>query len=260
VTSSESFNPPPRAFILSLVEGQNAALESIELDGVPGTVEDVPIVGMFSRARSLFRSVFILLKAEQALEALLPARSLFELSMRFLELKHAGPVRGQHTLHHELVTLQYQENVLREAPRLDPARRQAEMFTIETRRKQVQQTAARLGLPLVAFSKDLRGAAERFSRKSQYWQYVLAHHSVHGTHVSHALRARKRGTNELHYFSRGDSAWMVLNCAILASQSVTDCASVFCNVFGLPNPDGLIFLDGLFDALQQTPPTSQPAE
>jgi Family of unknown function (DUF5677) len=171
------------------------------------------VLSWFSRVRSLFSGIRLLLEAGFPEEAMILARSLFEASLRF-ELLAAEDEVGR-----ERLVLGEVNAGLARAISIFDAQKVAlglgeglsleQQGAIHGRRDQIARRQKRLALGKLARFPDAKSLARRFGRLEEYLAFLLAHETTHGSHLAQATRSKYPASDTIAvYHSNFDLAML----------------------------------------------------
>lgn len=146
---------------------------------MPGA--DRPIFEMYARALRLFRGVATLIAAESYDPAMIVGRSLFEQTLRLMELAEAGPKRTVIILSWAREGIDRDLHLVHVAEQVGLAENVDTLMTaIKRRRQEVAQLQQQLGLGKLRNSTQKLPLAKRLGLGDDYWTYEYMHQVVHG--------------------------------------------------------------------------------
>ncbi|NKB88812.1 MAG: hypothetical protein GKS06_11400 [Acidobacteria bacterium] len=196
------------------------------------------VTRMFWRSRRLYEAILFLLDAAQPEEAAILARSLFEDSMRLMELAEDENKRDARIIWWMNDSIQRAFNLQRGDPAFEVEDRLIlSRHELEGRRAGLQRYAAYHGVTKYERFSSPKDAATRFDRKMSYSLYMWAHQATHGNDAVWGVAAVKRPEGgELLNAKTADVLWlkMVANFAI---QAVFDAMIAAASVLGWAVPE-----------------------
>ena len=195
------------------------------------------ILGFYWQARSLHKSIAILLDADFPDEALLVARSLFIESLRLQELAVSEPRRAELVLAWANDSLQRRKKMLREANHVglvdDFEAKMNALREEETRQQKYQRDQ---GVEKLRDFMDPRVAVKKFGRDEDYFAYELAHQMVHGSSVAHISRSKRLWGDVLGLFSIDAGVYATATVVVFAGRSTLLACRSACTIFGWREP------------------------
>jgi hypothetical protein len=210
-------------------------LYSTPRDVIELSPPDVDALGMYWRCVSLFRSLLILLDNHYPEEALFLARSLFEESLRLMQLNDAGTERERMLVGLRAKWLQSQEHLFAtEAEDLGLTEDASDVRThVRGQQGDLERYRKRKG---IGGSKGLRDsvkdAAIRLDRQGAYWTYLLAHKMVHGEDTAQLYRRNKVEVDVVAFFSHTRDPDILAGVGAFAARCIADAFYAAAGIFG----------------------------
>jgi hypothetical protein len=168
---------------------------------------------MYDRVVSCAKAVLALVQLNQAEEGFIIGRSMFEDTLRLLQIEEAGEQRAAFLLGWFNVSYERLRDVF---GRDDPSIQE------HTRRMQaeIQTAMGRLGISRLLRFLPPKEAANRFHLTDEYKDYVFAHEVVHGGELAHRLRRGRLGggKNGMVVLGEAQLAEFRPACAIFATK------------------------------------------
>ena len=211
-----------------------------------GTIEkpkaDQHIFAMLVRCMSLFNGIVILLEQDQAEEALILARSLFEDSLRLAQLADADDEREGYMLWWANDSLKRQIGLFREAVRAgltentDKSIRQ-----LQEQQDGIRQYTKRNGIHMKKFLSDF-DAAVKFDRKQAFWIYRVSDQMVHGSDTAHMFRRRNISDDHIGVHLKCPNLSTIISAGLNSAESLLHAAQATAKIFSWGVGDALDIL------------------
>ncbi len=195
------------------------------------------MLGFYWQARSLHKSVSVLLEANFPDEALLVARTLFIESLRLQELAAFEQRRTQLVLAWANDSIHRRRKMLREATEvglIDDF--EAKMAALQEEEKRQQKYQHDHGVQKLKGFMDPRLAVKEFGRDEDYFAYELAHQMVHGSSVAHISRSKRLWGDVLGLFSIDAGVYATATVVVFAGRSTLLACRSACTIFGWHEP------------------------
>jgi hypothetical protein len=195
---------------------------------------DAHAIGMYWRCVSLFRSLLILLDNHFPEEALFLARSLFEESLRLMQLNDAGTERERMLVglrakwlqsHEDLFATQAEDLGLTEDASDVRKHVRGEQGELERYRK-------RKGIGRSKGFESVKDAAIRLDRQGDYGTYLLAHKIVHGEDTAQLYRRNKVEVDLVAFFSHTSDPDLLASVGAFAARCIADAFYAAAGIFG----------------------------
>lgn len=209
------------------------------LDSTPREVielspPDAHALGMYWRCVSLFRSLLILLDNNFPEEALFLARSLFEESLRLMQLNDAGTERERMLVGLSAKWLQSQEHLFATEAEELGLTEDASDVRERVRRQQgdLERYRNRKGIGGSKGFDSVKDAAIRCDRQADYWTYRLAHKMVHGEDTAQLYRRNKVEVDVVAFFSNTRDPDLLAGTGAFAARYIADALYAVARIFG----------------------------
>lgn len=198
------------------------------------TPPDAQILGMYWRCVSLFRSLLILLDNNYPEEALILARSLFEDSLRLMDLKDAGTDRETILVGYRAEMLERQESLFsRVAEELGLTQDASDVVEhVRRQKRELENYRKRKGIGKRKKFNSVKDAAIKRNRQEDLWTYLLSHAMVHGEDTAHLYRRRKVGTDAIAFFSHTSDPDILAETGAFAARSIAAAVYATAGMFG----------------------------
>ena len=189
---------------------------------------------MYWRCVSLFRSVLILLDNHYPEEALFLARSLFEESLRLMQLNDAGTERERMLVGLRAKWLQSQEHLFAtEAEELGLTEDASDVRErVRSQQGDLERYRKRKGLSRSKGFDSVKDAAIRRDRQYDYWTYRLAHKMVHGEDTAQLYRRNKVELDIVAFFSHTTDPDLLAGTGAFAARYIADAFYAAAGIFG----------------------------
>lgn len=181
---------------------------------------DAHVLGMYVRSMRLYEGVVALLDRDLPEEALVLARSLFEESLRLMQLPDVVEERRPIVLGWANESLDRAESLFREAQRtgLDPNVSEV-LEEVKVQRTKLQGYARRHGVGRFEKFKPVDTAALQLGRSDDYWTYLMSHQMVHGSEIAHRFSRRKSADDVLLIFAKTSDIDLLKGVGAFAAMS-----------------------------------------
>ena len=174
------------------------ARQALPLEPTPVETLDAYVFQIFARVLRLADGVVVLIKAHLPEEALFLGRSMFEDSLRMLELTESTQTRYRLLLGWAVGSLQEARGLSRTAVVAGLEKSEESFFPhIEAERQRIERCAARSGVVKPKRFRSVRDAAAAFGRLEELWTYSLAHEMVHGSELAFLFNRRRPTSNAI---------------------------------------------------------------
>jgi hypothetical protein len=198
---------------------------------------NIHIIGMLWRALRLYDGVLVLLKAELPEEAMILARSLFEVSLRLKQLEAEPDDRYPLVLGWINDSIQQQVGLLEvgKASGLDSDIDDA-LARLRQSKEQIRQYASTLGVTRYQRFFKVKEAASRYGRKEDFWSYEWAHESVHSSDSVWMFARRRPTEDSVNLYAKTGNSFLLSGFAHFAAQSMIDSAKAVFTIVGWDLP------------------------
>lgn len=206
-------------------------LAIVPKDPIEKPKPDLHIFAMLVRCISLFNGIVILLEQDQAEEALILSRSLFEDSLRLTQLADAGDDRAAYVLWWANDSIQRQIGLFREAVRAgltenaDKSIRQ-----LQEQQEGIRQFAERNGIRLKRFLSEL-DAAIKFERMESFWSNRVNDQMVHGSDTAHIFRRTNLSEDHVGLHLKCPNLNIVISAGLNSAGSMLHAARASAAIF-----------------------------
>jgi hypothetical protein len=187
---------------------------------------DYPVMLMYSRSRSLFEACKILLGNNLPEEAMILARSLFEESVKLIELESLGKERRKYTAGWLEDSLRYKKGLIEskaKKDRLDPKNKKDMLDKLHQEERNLAEAKRYHSITAVRSLSSTDNLAQKHGLEKDHWAYLVGHQMTHGSSVAQAFRTKKSKVEKqkevyMVYLKNSD---LVLKgmCALLAMRS-----------------------------------------
>ncbi|MDP8951067.1 MAG: DUF5677 domain-containing protein [Actinomycetota bacterium] len=195
---------------------------------------DEATLSMYWRCVSLFRSVLILLDNGFPEEALILARSLFEESLRLMELEDAGDERKA------ILFGYYAENLERSEELFGPT---AERLGITKDASDVREHARRQKGQIESYRihenigkrkkfSTVKVAASKLNRQRDLWIYLLSHYMVHGGEPAYIFRRGTLKEGARTFYAQTSDPDVLAETGAFAARSIAHAQYATAGMFG----------------------------
>jgi len=195
------------------------------------------VTRMFWRSRRLYEAILALLDIAQPEEAAVLLRSLFEDSMRLMELAEDESKRDARIIW-------WMNDSIRRA--FDLRKEEAACFVddalapsadeLEKERAGLQRYAVRHGVTRYQKFSSPKDAAVRFDRKREYIIYAWAHQATHGNDGAWFVASRKQAEGGEHLDAKTKDAFLLNIVSGVATQAVFDSTTAAASILGWTVP------------------------
>jgi len=196
------------------------------------------VTRMFWRSRRLYEAILFLLDVAQPEEAAVLARSLFEDSMRLMELDEDEGKRDARIIWWMNDSIQRSFNLQKEQAQclvdddLVPSVEQ-----LEKERASLQKYAARHGVTRYEKFSSPKGAAFRFDRRDYYSYYAWAHQATHGNEGFWFVASMKRARGSELLRAKTTDALTLNAVSQFATQAMFDSMTSASSILGWIVPE-----------------------
>ena len=208
------------------------------------------ILEMYARLRGLFFGIRVLLREGLGEEALILFRSLFEASLRLLQLE-AEPSRRP-----ALVLGWLNDSVNRKQKLLELAARRREIPDVDLKRehlqeerRSIQRRQQELGIAQLPTFLDPFAGAKRLDLEGPHWFYEVGHNLTHGTRVAHLFRSRKIDEEHSAAYTFHHHPVLLGAVAVVTAETMLPTQEAVCHLFGWTVPKRFAELGARLDEL-----------
>jgi len=208
------------------------------------------ILEMYVRLRGLFFGVRVLLREGLGEEALVLFRSLFEASLRLLQLE------AEPSLRPALVLGWLNDSVNRKQKLLELAARRREIPDVDLKREHLQEERSsiqrrqqELGVAQLPAFLDPFAGAKRLDLEGPHWFYEVGHNLTHGARVAHLFRSRQIGEEHSVAFTLHRHPVLLGAVATVTVETMLPTQEAVCHIFGWIIPERLAELRARLDEL-----------
>ena len=170
--------------------------EDLERASPKGDLEvkvlDYSIMLMYSRSRSLFEGIHVLIREHLAEEAIALARSLFEESLRLMHLAREGDLRWRYVVGWIRESIGHKRSLVGDATSEEGRLKASERLRqLDEEEVQLRKAMKRLGVVTEKRFTSIENLATIHGRLEDLWPYEVGHRMIHGSQIALAYRSSK---------------------------------------------------------------------
>jgi len=190
-----------------------------EFDTTP-TLGDA--LAMYTRCRSLFAAIRLLVERGYPEESVILGRSVFETSLQLEYLAgQDGPGRESLLIQRRIDGAKQTEDLIDQRLHLGlgPGLRPAEADVLATQRRPLHARQERLEIKRTRRFPSPKDLARKLGHLDEYLDYLLASELTHGSTISQATRSRHPAPNTVHIYARSDNEAVLVGAGLFGARA-----------------------------------------